>query len=96
MIEADMVKHYKKKPLTVRVCQFTGTEDNIEFITKWSTETPSDSPVYTPVVRYEHGIAVVTLEGTMKPKVGDYVVQGPAGEFWFVRKEIFEETYEEV
>lgn len=26
---------------------------------------------------------------------GDYIVKGPAGEFWPVRKGIFEETYEE-
>jgi hypothetical protein len=47
-------------------------------------------------VKVGDGIGVVTLEGTMCPKIGDYVVQGPAGEFWFVRKEIFEATYEEI
>lgn len=37
-----------------------------------------------------------TYEGTMRPKIGDYVVQGPEGEFWFVNGVIFEKTYEEI
>jgi hypothetical protein len=89
-----MIRTFKKKPIPVKVCQYT--KDTEQFLIDWSTETPSDSPVYTPIVRVGSGIGVVTLEGTMCPKIGDYVVQGPAGEFWFVRKEIFEATYEEI
>lgn len=92
-----MIKLYRKLPIEVQVVQYTGGEENIQFLCNWSKETPSSSPVYTPIVKWhDGGIAVVTLEGSMRPKIGDYVIRGPAGEFWFVRKEIFEATYEQV
>lgn len=89
-----MIKTYLKKPIPVNAVQYDGL--NAQWLIDWSKLTPSDSPVYTPIVRTGDGIGVVTLEGTMCPKIGDYVIQGPAGEFWFVRKEIFEATYEEI
>jgi hypothetical protein len=89
-----MIRKFKKKPIAVNVVQYT--EENEGFLIAWSKLTPSDSPVYTPIVKVGDGIGVVTLEGTRCPKIGDYVVQGPAGEFWFVRKEIFKATYEEI
>lgn len=90
------VKQYKKLPIPVNVVQYTGTDENIEFILNWS-RTHSDSPVYTPITVDRFGdLAIETLEGTMRPKLGDYVIQGPEGECWFVNKNIFEKTYEEI
>jgi hypothetical protein len=88
-----MIKMYKKLPIPVLAVKYTG--HNEDFIVEWS-KTHSDSPVYTPIERDENGLAIKTLEGTMRPKIGDYVVQGPAGECWFVNGKIFEETYEEI
>ncbi len=90
-----MIRLFKKKPIPVEVCQYTGTEENKSFIVAWSLTT-SDSPVYTPITMDEQGLAIHTLEGTMRPKINDYVVRGPAGEFWFVNGPIFEKTYEEI
>ncbi|MGE7365381.1 PGDYG domain-containing protein [Desemzia incerta] len=39
-------------------------------------------------------IDVKTLEGTMHANPGDYIITGPEGEKWPVKKEIFEKTYE--
>lgn len=36
---------------------------------------------------------IKTLEGTMHANPGDYIVTGPEGEQWPVKKEIFEKTY---
>ena len=88
-----MIKTYIKLPIPVKVCKYTG--DNYQFIIDWS-KTMSDSLVYTPITGDENGIGVHTLEGTMRPKIGDYVVQGPEGEFWFVNGPIFEKTYKEI
>lgn len=89
-----MIKEYLKKPIPVKAVKFDGT--NQTEIINWS-QTESDSPVYTPISReVDGGLAIHTLEGSMRPKIGDYVVQGPEGEFWFVNGLIFEKTYEEV
>lgn len=39
---------------------------------------------------------IYTLEGEMKARLGDYIVKGVDGEFYPVKKEIFEKTYVEV
>lgn len=39
---------------------------------------------------------VVTLEGVMRGKPGDYLAQGIKGELYPVDARIFEETYDEV
>ena len=87
------IKEYIKKPIPVKAIKVT--EDNLDFIAEWSL-TNSSCCVYTPITREENGLAIHTLEGTMRPKIGDYVVQGPEGECWFVNGPIFEKTYEEI
>ena len=42
------------------------------------------------------GLMIYTLEGTMSAAIGDYIIKGPKGEFWFNKRNIFEEMYEEV
>ncbi len=37
-----------------------------------------------------------TIEGTMKGKIGDYVIKGIRGELYICDREIFKETYNEV
>ncbi|MDU2218139.1 MAG: hypothetical protein E7E34_11825 [Staphylococcus epidermidis] len=39
-------------------------------------------------------IIINTLEGEMTANVGDYIVRGVNGEFYPVKPEIFEKTYE--
>lgn len=42
------------------------------------------------------GIAINTLEGTMKAGYGDYIIKGVKGEFYPCKPDIFLATYEEV
>lgn len=42
------------------------------------------------------GKEVKTLEGVLKGKAGDYLIEGVRGELYPCDKEIFEETYEAV
>lgn len=53
-------------------------------------------PIVVTAEQVTESTAIVTLEGTMVAQPGDYVVTGVRGERWPVRKDIFEETYEEV
>ena len=90
------IKTYMKLPIPVKAIKVTGTAENIADILWWS-KTHSMSPVYTPISIDDTGWLVIkTLEGDMRPKLGDYVVQGPEGECWFVNGPIFEKTYYEV
>lgn len=43
----------------------------------------------------EKEFVVDTEEGSMKGLPGDYLLQGPAGEAWPCKRDIFEATYEE-
>ena len=39
-------------------------------------------------------VDIVTLEGTMRGEVGDWIIRGVKGEFYPCRADIFEATYE--
>lgn len=90
-----MIKKYMKKPIPVDAIQWTG--NNHESIIKWA-----NGRVKAKLVTYNcdapewYELSVYTLEGIMKPNVGDYVVKGSMDDVWFVKKEIFEVTYEEI
>ncbi len=50
-----------------------------------------------PITRNDDGsLNIVTLEGTMRANVGDWVIQGVKGELYPCKPEIFEATYEGV
>lgn len=83
-----MVIKAVKKPLVVEVVQFTGNTVNVDFLKKWSNDKVFLS------TRDTSKIYVETIEGQVHTYVGSYIVKGPAGEIWPIRKDIFEETYE--
>ncbi len=39
---------------------------------------------------------IATLEGEMRAGVGDWIIRGVQGEFYPIKPDIFEATYEEV
>lgn len=45
-------------------------------------------------MQMEADFEVQTLEGVMKGHAGDYLAEGPAGDRWPIKKEIFENTYQ--
>lgn len=53
-------------------------------------------PVIITAIQMKHVFTVKTLEGDMTGHVGDYLVTGTHDEQYPVKKEIFEENYEEV
>lgn len=52
--------------------------------------------VPTIQINFEHTVwfEVNTPEGKMKCREGDYIIKGVKGEYYPIKKEIFEETYE--
>jgi hypothetical protein len=53
-------------------------------------------PIPVRAVQIPNPFAVKTLEGTMKGKADDYLVEGIKGELYICDKKIFEESYEEL
>jgi len=82
-----MINKYVKLPIPVEAVQYTGTHDNLLLLSEFSNDILIDD---------RGNISVETLEGIMKPRLLDYVIKAPTGETWFVKKDIFEQTYKEV
>jgi hypothetical protein len=51
-------------------------------------------PIPVEAVQIDEEEEIDTLEGTMTGNAGDWKVKGPEGEEWFIKKDIFEKTYE--
>ena len=87
-------KKYRKKPVAVEAFQWRkGTHPKaILELPVWACEACLDDKI-----GYNCGVLwVQTLEGRLTFNSGDYIVRGVKGELYPVRKDIFEETYEEV
>ena len=86
-----MTNKYRKRPVEVEAIQFDGWNwrEVYQFM--------SDKPLwFTQDFRKEEYVTIDTLEGTMKARVGDYIIKGVHGEFYPCKTDIFHETYEEV
>lgn len=78
---------YMKKLIVIDARQITN--ENAEELASWSKSDIIRRPDGTL-----SGMMVYTLEGTMTGSIGDYLIKGVRGEFYFCAKDIFEETYE--
>jgi len=84
----DIVQRYLKRPIIVSAIQFT--EANTEIIREFTGQRLS------AFHRKNNKFYINTLEGMMLVNVGDYIVRGVADEYYCVREDIFNMTYEEV
>jgi hypothetical protein len=82
------LRSYRKKPVVIEAVQWDGQNraELVEFVGESLDEAWS-------VGGY---CFINTLEGRMNAYVGDWIVKGVKGEFYPVKPEIFEETYERV
>lgn len=84
-----IIKKYVKKAIPVEVIQLNPeTIDEVrKFVGRkgkfWTNGHVAFGDIYTE-------------EGTFRCDDGSYIVKGIEGEFWAVKKSIFEKTYEEV
>lgn len=86
-----MIKKYIKKHIPVEAVQWKGspvidTQEERKFLL---------DKAQFGIEGEEVVLIVHTLEGDMKAHPGDYIVKGVDGEFYPVKKEIFEKTYVE-
>lgn len=80
--EVEGVRKYKKKPVVIEAMQWTG-ENTLEVL-KWVGKS----------AYYRDSLYIKTLEGEHKALVGDFIIQGVAGEFYPCKFEIFVQTYD--
>jgi len=90
-------RQYRKKPVLVEAMQNTELLARRRIV-QWILKS-SEGPNRYSAIAQEGGMGVLlidTLEGRMTAMVGDWVVRGVKGEFYPVKPEIFNATYEEV
>lgn len=83
-----MIRKARKKPVEIEFIQYIGS--NKQELYDWSNEVIhlayESSDTYVLVVN--------TLEGTMTVNLNDYIVKGVNGEFYAVKPDVFEKTYD--
>ena len=79
---------FRKRPIKVQAKRLTKT--NVDEIMAWAGEVAWK---YVPTTG---DVLIMTLEGTMVARIGDWIVKGAKGEFYPVRDDIFRDTYDKV
>lgn len=87
---------YRKKPVVIEAFRWTGGPDQTED-PEWICDaihagTVAFENVGTPEVK----LTIITLEGTMRADIGDWIIQGVQGELYPCKPDIFAATYEAV
>lgn len=95
------VQEYTKIPVRIKAIKWTGKNlvDVLNFTGKHPKfdECFSSFEEYESYVQREGGIfKILTLEGTMKASIGDYIIEGVNGEHYPCKPDIFAKTYREV
>lgn len=90
---------YRKKPVVVEAVRWT--ESNLEEIRNFvGSDLIEECVEFFDIKRTLNkmlvGIAIDTLEGTMRVDYGDYIIKGVKGEFYPCKPDIFEQSYEEI
>lgn len=87
------MKKYVKKPVEVEAIQIK--VENMSELKRFLIDNLDNCRIE---ISFPEGIVIIihTLEGDMKAHEGDYIIKGVKGELYPCRKDIFEETYEEV
>lgn len=82
----------RKKPIELEARQFV--PETAMGILKWLTDESGEAKVHiTPEGKYD-ALLIWTLEGEMRAEIGDWIIQGVAGEFYPCKPEIFDATYD--
>lgn len=77
----------RKKPVEVEA--FKLTQDNAGILADWCKGL-----LVKRADNFEASIQIMTLEGVMTARQGDYIIKGVAGEYYPCAPAIFEKTYE--
>jgi len=84
--------YFRKKPVVIEAWRYpeSPTVYDNAFLHRWINDHGGKTQVT------KQGNAIQTLEGLMLISPGDWIVQGTEGEFYPVKPNAFEATFEEV
>lgn len=75
----------RKKPIELEGQQLT--EENFSAVAEWCN-------AFTSIIDGEMGLSILTLDGSMKAYVGDWIIKGENGQFYVCKNSVFEKTYD--
>lgn len=82
---------FRKKPVVIEARKFETNNEagdvNMNELVEWINENSNKGS------HDGTNIYIMTLEGKMTATVGDWIIQGVAGEFYPCKPDIFEKTY---
>jgi hypothetical protein len=85
-----MAQRFRKKPVEIEAVQWAGdNQDEIHRFTEGQAKFSGDN-------RHGWDLTIPTLEGDHRAIERDWIVKGVQGEFYPVKPDIFEATYEPV
>ena len=94
---------FRKKPAEVEAVRFIADVYGIDPIAdmkalaEWcGGEFDYDNHVGQERKTYYWSMMIPTLEGRMRASYGDWIIRGVQGEFYPIKPDIFEQTYERV
>lgn len=93
MNESNYTGVYRKKPVEITAVFYDGSTESIAAL---NTEFLGSDLKRFFCLREDKTIDIVTLEGTMKAFIGDYIIRGVNGEFYPCKPDIFKKTYDKV
>lgn len=89
---------YRKKPVVIDAWQYDGDLKNSDgefYCPPWVEKAFNEGTLYYGVLGESPSeLFVKTLEGDHHASVGDYIIQGVAGELYPCKPDIFARTYE--
>lgn len=80
-----MSTKYRKKPVVIEAVHYDGT---------FPTDFLGDTDSVRSAGDGTGSIEIITLEGTMRADVGDWIIRGVQGELYPCKPDIFDATYE--
>lgn len=85
---------FNKKPVTIEARQFDGSLESAEELFQWVQSCSPGKAAYMQKQDGTYQMYVTTLEGSHASSIGDFLIKGVKGEFYFCKPDIFEMTYE--
>lgn len=83
---------FRKKPVVVEAVQWLNRKIVCPPGPDWFVEAENRSIIQL----YGDSLSIITLEGVMEAKPGDWIIRGIKGEVYPCKPDIFEATYEPV
>ena len=86
---------YRKKPVVIEAIQWNGNTTEIKTFCKDKCSYSVEDSAWEVGKGVPHEELIIhTLEGDMKARRNDYIIQGVNGEFYPCKPDISEKTYE--